>query len=126
MKLPIMQFSRVRVPMRSNPSSCTMVLGLTQPLTETSTRNFPGGKGRWAHQADNLTAICKPTVYIMREPLCLTTLWDSMACYRDSFAFFFTFYSLSLRFKCFLITLFSNILNLTDQVLTYRKQKVQL
>jgi hypothetical protein len=26
-----------------NPSSCTMALGLTQPLTEMSTRIFPGG-----------------------------------------------------------------------------------
>jgi hypothetical protein len=29
-----------------NPSSCTMALGSTQPLRETSTRNLPGGKGR--------------------------------------------------------------------------------
>jgi hypothetical protein len=28
-----------------NPSSCTMVLGSTQPLTEISTRNFSGSKG---------------------------------------------------------------------------------
>jgi hypothetical protein len=28
-----------------NPSSCTMALGLTQPLTEMSTRNLPGVKG---------------------------------------------------------------------------------
>jgi hypothetical protein len=42
---------RVRVPMRSlgfffnlpNPSSRTMALGSTQPLTEMSTRNLPGG-----------------------------------------------------------------------------------
>jgi hypothetical protein len=27
----------------SNPSSCTMALGSTQPLTEMSTTNFPGG-----------------------------------------------------------------------------------
>jgi hypothetical protein len=26
-----------------NPSSCIMALRLTQPLTETSTRNLPGG-----------------------------------------------------------------------------------
>jgi hypothetical protein len=26
----------------SNPSSCTMSLGSTQPLTEMSTRNLPG------------------------------------------------------------------------------------
>jgi hypothetical protein len=29
-----------------NPSSRTMALGSTQPLTEMSTRNLPGGKGR--------------------------------------------------------------------------------
>jgi hypothetical protein len=31
-------------------------------LTEMSTRNLPGGKGRPAHKADNLTAIYEPTV----------------------------------------------------------------
>jgi hypothetical protein len=46
----------------TNPSSRTMVLGLTQPLTEMSTRNLPGGIGRPARTADNLTAICEPTV----------------------------------------------------------------
>jgi hypothetical protein len=35
-----------------------MVLRSTQPLTEMSTRNLPGGKGRPARGADNLTAIC--------------------------------------------------------------------
>jgi hypothetical protein len=39
-----------------------MALGSTQPLTEMSTRNIPGGKGRPAHKADNLTAICEPIV----------------------------------------------------------------
>jgi hypothetical protein len=46
-----------------NPSSRTMALGSTQPLTEMSTRNLPGGKGRPARKADNLTAICEPIVY---------------------------------------------------------------
>jgi hypothetical protein len=40
-----------------NPSSCTMALGLTQLLTETSTRHFPGGKKRPACRSDNLAAI---------------------------------------------------------------------
>jgi hypothetical protein len=35
-----------------------MALASTQPLTETSTRNLPGGKGA----ADNLTAIYEPIV----------------------------------------------------------------
>jgi hypothetical protein len=39
-----------------------MTLGSTQPLAEISTRNIPGGKGRPARKADNLTAICKPNV----------------------------------------------------------------
>jgi hypothetical protein len=45
-----------------NPSSRTMTLGSTQPLTEISTRNLPGGKGRQARGADNVTAICEPIV----------------------------------------------------------------
>jgi hypothetical protein len=45
-----------------NPSSRIMTLGSTQPLTETSTRNLPGGKGRPVFEADNLTAICEPIV----------------------------------------------------------------
>jgi hypothetical protein len=39
-----------------NRSSRIMALGSTQPLREMTTRNFPGGKGRLAHKADNLTA----------------------------------------------------------------------
>jgi hypothetical protein len=35
-----------------NPSSRTMALGSTQPLTEMSTRNLPGGKKRPAHRAE--------------------------------------------------------------------------
>jgi hypothetical protein len=41
--------------------SCTMAMGVTQPLTDMSTRNHPGGKGQPAHDAD-FTAICEPTV----------------------------------------------------------------
>jgi hypothetical protein len=44
---------------RHNPSSRTMALGSTQPLTEMSTRNLLGGKGRPARGTDNLTAICE-------------------------------------------------------------------
>jgi hypothetical protein len=36
-----------------------MTLGSTQPLTEMSTRNLPGDKGRPAHKTDNLTAVCE-------------------------------------------------------------------
>jgi hypothetical protein len=40
-----------------NSSSRTMALGSTQPLTEMSTRNLPGGKGRPTRSADKLAAI---------------------------------------------------------------------
>jgi hypothetical protein len=36
-----------------------MALWSTQPLTDASTRNIPGGKAR---KTDNLTAICEPIV----------------------------------------------------------------
>jgi hypothetical protein len=39
-----------------------MALGLTQPLTEMSTRNLPGGKGWPVYKADNLITICEPIV----------------------------------------------------------------
>jgi hypothetical protein len=40
-----------------------MAQGSSQPLTEMSTRNFPGGKAQTSCKADNLTAICEPIVY---------------------------------------------------------------
>jgi hypothetical protein len=46
-----------------NPSSRTMALESTQPLTEMSTRNLPGGRKRPARRADNIAAICKPNVW---------------------------------------------------------------
>jgi hypothetical protein len=45
-----------------HPSSRTMAVGSTQPLTEMSTRNILGGKGRPARKADNLTANYEPIV----------------------------------------------------------------
>jgi hypothetical protein len=39
-----------------------MALESTQPLTEMSTRDLPGGEGRLARKADNLNAICEPIV----------------------------------------------------------------
>jgi hypothetical protein len=43
-----------------NPSSRTMALGSTQPLTEMSTKNLPGDKEWPACKADDLTVICEP------------------------------------------------------------------
>jgi hypothetical protein len=40
-----------------------MALGSTQSLTEMSTRNIPGGKGRPARTAVNHIAICEPIIY---------------------------------------------------------------
>jgi hypothetical protein len=61
--------SRVGVPMRSanflslpNPSSRTIALGFTQPLTGMSTRNLRGSKAWSALKADNIAAMCEPTV----------------------------------------------------------------
>jgi hypothetical protein len=65
-----------------------MALVSTQPLTEMSTRNIPGGKSRSARKADNLKAICEPIVKKMWELRRLITLWTSTACYRDSFTIF--------------------------------------
>jgi hypothetical protein len=60
--------SRVQFPIRSlisfssnlpNPSSHTKALGLTQLLTEMSTRDLFGGVNC---KADNLTTMCEPIV----------------------------------------------------------------
>jgi hypothetical protein len=61
-----------------------MALGSTQPLTEMSIRNLPGGKGRPARRADNLNAICLDKIWGPRR---LTTLRAFTACYKDSFTF---------------------------------------
>jgi hypothetical protein len=50
-------------PIDLKPSSRTMALGSTQPLTEMSTKNLPVGIGRPARKADNLTAICEAILY---------------------------------------------------------------
>jgi hypothetical protein len=43
-----------------NSSSRTMALGSTQPLTEMSNRNLPGGEELPARRADNLAVIYEP------------------------------------------------------------------
>jgi hypothetical protein len=80
-----------------NPSSHTMALESTQRLTEMSTRNLPGGKVRPASKADNLITICGLIAQKMWEPRRLTTLWASMACYRDSFTFLYIYMDSSLH-----------------------------
>jgi hypothetical protein len=65
-----------------------MALESTQPLIDRSTGNLPGGKGRPARKADNLTAICVEIVGASTShyPMDLST-----ACYWDSFIFCLTF-----------------------------------
>jgi hypothetical protein len=43
-----------------------MALRSTQPLTEMSTKNLPGGKGLPTRKADNLTAICEHVAALWR------------------------------------------------------------
>jgi hypothetical protein len=85
-----------RVPIRSldffkwpNPSSRTMALGWTQPLTEMSTRNLPGrgGKGRPVREADIFRHLWTDRLDKIWEPPLLTTLWAFTACYRVIFTF---------------------------------------
>jgi hypothetical protein len=85
--------SRVRFPMPlkffnwPNPSSRTMALGPTQPLTEMSTRNLPGGKGRPAR----IRLTSPPSVSrLSRENVVASTHHNPMDlhdCYTDSFIF---------------------------------------
>jgi hypothetical protein len=70
-----------------------MALGFIQPLTEMSTRNLPESKGWPIRKADNVNAICEPIVQKMWEPRHLTALWDSTACYGDSFIVFLNLFS---------------------------------
>jgi hypothetical protein len=46
-----------------NPSSRTMVLGSTQPLTKMTTKTLPGSKKWPARRTDNLAAIYEPNVW---------------------------------------------------------------
>jgi hypothetical protein len=68
-----------------NPSSRTMALSSTQPLTGMSTRNFPGYKEQSTHKTGSFTANREQIFYKMWEPQRLTNLWASTACYMNSF-----------------------------------------
>jgi hypothetical protein len=75
------------------PSSRTMAMGFTQPLTKMSTRKLPGGKGLSARKAwqpyRHLWANCLDNVGTLtcHSPMASTT------CYGDSFAVFGYSYS---------------------------------
>jgi hypothetical protein len=53
-RLPVRVSNEVDLFNWPNHSSRAMALELTQPLTEMSTRNFPGDKKRPARMVDNL------------------------------------------------------------------------
>jgi hypothetical protein len=80
-----------------NPSSPTMALGSTQPLTEMSTRNSPGGTKRPAHRADNLS----PSVSRMSENVGASTS-RNLKClhglYRENFTLLYTEVTLFIRY----------------------------
>jgi hypothetical protein len=56
-----------------------------------------GYKGRPGRRADNLTAICEPTVYKIWESRYLTSLWASTACYKDNFTFILHVFYLKMK-----------------------------
>jgi hypothetical protein len=49
-----------------------MALESTRPIIEMSTRNLPGGKGRPAHKAESLTALCEPIIH----KICCLGVWQ--------------------------------------------------
>jgi hypothetical protein len=62
-----------------------MALGSTQPLTEMSTRNLPGGKGRSARKADNspLSVSRCGSLNVLQpcgSPRPVTSLWPTSRC----------------------------------------------
>jgi hypothetical protein len=59
---PVQITDEVDFPNLPNPSSRTMALGSSEPLTEMSTREIPAGKKRPARKTDNLAAIYEPNV----------------------------------------------------------------
>jgi hypothetical protein len=75
-----------------NSSSHSMALGSTEPLTEMSTRNLPGGGGkkRPVGRADILVAICEPNVWKMWKPQPLEILRASTTCTGITLPFTFT------------------------------------
>jgi hypothetical protein len=70
-----------------------MVLGSTQSLTEMSTRNLPGGKGRPARKADNLSP---STSRLSRENMGASTSLNPMVLHSLLQVHSFTFFSICL------------------------------
>jgi hypothetical protein len=77
--------SRIRVPMKSfnffnlpNSSSRTMALWLTQPITEISTRNIPGGGGIKGGGRVRLTNVPPSVSRLCRENVRSSTYHNPM------------------------------------------------
>jgi hypothetical protein len=76
--------SRVLVPIRwnffnlPNPSSLTMALGSTQPQTEMSTRNLPGGGGGKGTRRVRLTTLTLSASRLSRQNVGASTSHNLM------------------------------------------------
>jgi hypothetical protein len=78
-------------------------------------------KVRSARKADNLTVICEPIVYKLRERWSLTTLWVFTACYQDGFNFY-----LILRYTGCLKMLYNGIPNVASVTKTFTLNDTQM
>jgi hypothetical protein len=98
--MPLAEKSRVRYQMRylnfinlPNPSGLTRRWDLTnlqeKLMSETEIKKHLWSRTRPVHDAYNLTAICEPIVCTMWDPQHLTTVQAFMACYGNSFTFYF-------------------------------------
>jgi hypothetical protein len=108
-----------------------MALGSTQPLTEMSTKNLPGGKGRPAREADHLTAICEMEASTPHNPMALHRLlqrqfylspylYHQVECFNANFVTNFQFAS-NIHGYCTLIRNGRQTVNQGDSFMSFNK-----